>query len=1071
MTTPMENTQQQAERLIQAMSIEGAPPCIYRIQRPLKDGMTAMAILLSMGLVAIFPGRVPSLDSYKAWTHDHWETRMRLSVLHSRYVGRNAFLTMFDQKQHRDIALARQPPTVQNSRSKMLPWSPQCEKEGLSLSTQAVWVEMPYISSLLAEWIPDLFQQLGLVIQMPTTSMLLSYEHARAQILWDTKNEIPPHVEIELADHVEGKSFILRQEVTFLEPGACRKCNRPYHGRTPCGTPPGNLSHKRKERSDQPDANSVELGSRTKRTSFWHPDRLANFQKSQEQPDQTHPPREFPEIGHIGTSSGAATNPTVAESSSQQPPTGKSTEASQKHLQTKSATAKHAPTKGLQWVPKPKHPTPPTTKSDDPSNTPSSGPPKDQNPSNTNEGVPEYTPIERDDLHTAGVHHGTGNPTLQAGLASNLFTDRHQQPLTEPEHGPRVSHILGDKLHLHASNNSDQALTLKIIRTATPNSSEGTPSEPEDAKAEESGQSQGPSEENRRHFIQMLVNPAAFNEDLPHEIGTPAGQQHFPINYEAPTAETPFISSKRKAEKPLILALHETKLTNNRFKLAAANIAPKYTMIAAQGKRGGGTAILLHPSITLKDSGRMADGNLTWARIEFQGHSIHIAAVYGPHSPGARAQFWKRLNQFLPYRQWILMGDWNSVERPDQTSGTRNVMSGDEETNFRSLKLKFSLSDAFDLAEQRKGPHYTRHIQYNSEFRWSTLDRIYLPSDAVWFEAVEGIDHQAEYTLSDHMPVTIDLALGGRLPRGLKFQTYFKFDAHLMAQLETQTRLKELWNQATSDEHDPIKAYHKGWGLIHDHMKAKQREQRAQISQIDELGKKLKALHEQLPQDPTKEQLAEILETELEKRRREHTRDRLVRLWSRARYMSQGDAPTKYFFNLHRKQITQHQFDKLKLPDGTETTCKTQITKEATRVFTALYTSENRTEESRRDIFFVNSRLKNKVTDAQRAMLEEIPSCRELQDTLYSFPKGKAPGIDGANAEALQAMWNFTKNTYLQILYQFWETGTLPHTWLEGVIKLIPKGDSKDKLTDWRPITLLNTCYKILAKLLASRYS
>ncbi|KAL2610772.1 hypothetical protein R1flu_022464 [Riccia fluitans] len=178
-----------------------------------------------------------------------------------------------------------------------------------------------------------------------------------------------------------------------------------------------------------------------------------------------------------------------------------------------------------------------------------------------------------------------------------------------------------------------------------------------------------------------------------------------------------------KKEKPLILALQETKLTNNRMTIAATNIAPSYTMVASQGRNGGRTALLLHPLIALKDSSRLSDGNLTWAQVDYQAY--------------------------------------------------KNLMVGEEQHNFRSLKLKFTLSDAFDVAEERKGPHYTRHIAYGAEFRWATLDWIYLPTDAPWFEAVESINHQADYTLSDHMPVSVLLALGGRLPRGIKLRTYF----------------------------------------------------------------------------------------------------------------------------------------------------------------------------------------------------------------------------------------------------------------------------------------------------------
>ena len=39
----------------------------------------------------------------------------------------------------------------------------------------------------------------------------------------------------------------------------------------------------------------------------------------------------------------------------------------------------------------------------------------------------------------------------------------------------------------------------------------------------------------------------------------------------------------------------------------------------------------------------------------------------------------------------------------------------------------------------------------------------------------------------------------------------------------------------------------------------------------------------------------------------------------------------------------------------------------------------------------------------------------------------------------------------------------------KGLIKLIPKEEDKTLIINWRPITLLNVSYKILAKVLANR--
>ncbi|KAL2642701.1 hypothetical protein R1flu_010288 [Riccia fluitans] len=277
MKTSMESDGQQVERLFKGLSAPDGPPSQYRIQRSLRQGIAAMTTLLNMGLVAIFPSNPPLLDRYKEWTLGHWEKRMRLSVLHSRFLGRSVFLTVFDNRKRRNRALGRHPPTINNNTAKLLPWTPQCEQEGVSLTTQLMWVELPRISSLYAEWVPDLFQQLGPVIQMPSTSFTLTYEDARAQILWDTKNEFPSFVEIELTDEDGRPPIVLRQEVRFLEPGKCRKCHQAFHGRRSCRPNPTDQGHKRKAQDQLPTEAPPDHGKR----NFWNPERLADFQRSQ----------------------------------------------------------------------------------------------------------------------------------------------------------------------------------------------------------------------------------------------------------------------------------------------------------------------------------------------------------------------------------------------------------------------------------------------------------------------------------------------------------------------------------------------------------------------------------------------------------------------------------------------------------------------------------------------------------------------------------------------------------------------------------------------------------------------
>ncbi|KAM7298415.1 hypothetical protein ISCGN_019010 [Ixodes scapularis] len=99
------------------------------------------------------------------------------------------------------------------------------------------------------------------------------------------------------------------------------------------------------------------------------------------------------------------------------------------------------------------------------------------------------------------------------------------------------------------------------------------------------------------------------------------------------------------------------------------------------------------------------------------------------------------------------------------------------------------------------------------------------------------------------------------------------------------------------------------------------------------------------------------------------------------------------------------------------------------------------------------------------------PTTREeLFDVLRAMKVGSAPGPDGLPAEFYVTFWDVLANPLVQLVNGFLETGEVPPSFRRGRVILLPKeGGSSSDPAAWRPITLLNADYKIVASLLVSR--
>ncbi len=96
-------------------------------------------------------------------------------------------------------------------------------------------------------------------------------------------------------------------------------------------------------------------------------------------------------------------------------------------------------------------------------------------------------------------------------------------------------------------------------------------------------------------------------------------------------------------------------------------------------------------------------------------------------------------------------------------------------------------------------------------------------------------------------------------------------------------------------------------------------------------------------------------------------------------------------------------------------------------------------------------------------------SLTKITETITSHPKGKAPRHDGIPTKFFQKYVNEVAPTLLLAFKAMLARGLTLEYINKGMITLIPKSGDHSKLGNWRPITLLGSIYKILAKTLARR--
>ncbi len=215
---------------------------------------------------------------------------------------------------------------------------------------------------------------------------------------------------------------------------------------------------------------------------------------------------------------------------------------------------------------------------------------------------------------------------------------------------------------------------------------------------------------------------------------------------------------------------------------------------------------------------------------------------------------------------------------------------------------------------------------------------------------------------------------------------------------------------------------------------------------------------------PSNSDNLENLQKELDCIYQEKARGAFVR--SRRKWMEEGERNSKYFFNLEKRSAEINLIRKLKI-NSTVTEDLGMISEFVSKYYADIYSLG---EDQDNIIIFKTIKNPKTLSLGSKTECSQDLSLNEIEFCIKALKNNKSPGNDGLTSEFYKAFINDVSRFLLAVYEEAINKGSLPASLRQGVITLIPKRPKYILLLEnWRPISLLNNDYKIMASIFAKR--
>ncbi|KAL1741664.1 Endonuclease/exonuclease/phosphatase, partial [Schizophyllum fasciatum] len=505
-----------------------------------------------------------------------------------------------------------------------------------------------------------------------------------------------------------------------------------------------------------------------------------------------------------------------------------------------------------------------------------------------------------------------------------------------------------------------------------------------------------------------------------------------------------------------------------------------------------GVAIALNKSITNTadaEAHEIIPGRALMVTIHWHGLLKHaILVTYAPADGHAQnKEFWKTLRKRMRERDLpspdTHLGDHNMVEDSIDKNPTKEPNSG-----VLSAFLRFKNEHLLHDGWRSEHPDTKAYTFQSNRGRRSRLDRIYVSKDALknshsWFIKKSGIptDHDmVGYTLTDNK---IPFIGKGRWTMPLFLVEDKKLDKAIN---ERGMKISKDIEDATTNRNSALSPQII-WQQGKDDIAAMCREHaKTNVPRIDQAIKEMETKlttieNDEELSDDEKTISATLLRQELDNLQR--MRLGKTRKTAQARFFAEGEEMGKYWTSVNKTKAPREIIYRLRIPDneGPEFATKSRDMARVARDYHEKLQQEeiSANETQAEAIKDVLQFVKRKISDENRQKMAEKVTEDQVRQAIRLAPTDKGAGLDGLPAELWKALdrrhqvseketrFNVVKT--LTMVYNDIEVnGTVEGSrFAEGWMCPIYKKKAKEDIANYRPITLLNTDYKVYTKALS----